>query len=146
MLTEKQEYHRKWRELNKQKCLEYSRQWTEKNKEKRREISRRAKEKVRKEAPDRLRNINYKYIYGITLEEYEQMLEGQKGVCFICNKPEISKDRKGNIKKLSVDHCHITKKVRKLLCFRCNSNLGKYEKYKSWAENYLDIFKNLNFE
>ncbi|GAH38604.1 unnamed protein product, partial [marine sediment metagenome] len=35
--------------------------------------------------------------FGLTLEDYDQMLGGQNGVCAICKKPEINK-------RLSIDH------------------------------------------
>ena len=48
--------------------------------------------------------------YNITLKQYEDIFNAQKGCCAIC--------RKAN--KLNVDHDHITKQVRGLLCYRCN--------------------------
>src|SRR5689334_6819967 len=53
--------------------------------------------------------------YGITLEEYQAMLEEQEHVCAICGGTDT--------KRLSVDHCHITEKIRGLLCRKCNSGL-----------------------
>lgn len=58
--------------------------------------------------------------YGITIQDFNIMLNNQNGLCKLCNKPEIHKTKK----KLSVDHCHITGKVRGLLCHRCNVFLG----------------------
>jgi len=62
--------------------------------------------------------------YGITLEDYEQMLEEQNGCCAICgvDNPQCA----GHV-NLSVDHCHETGKVRGLLCGPCNSTLGRFE-------------------
>ena len=57
--------------------------------------------------------------YGITLEEYNSRVVKQKGVCAICKKSTISKRR------LAVDHCHTTGKVRGLLCSGCNTALGQ---------------------
>ena len=61
-----------------------------------------------------------KRLYGITVEEYDAMLERQGGVCAICAGEETRGQR------LAVDHCHATGKVRGLLCFSCNTTLGKF--------------------
>lgn len=55
---------------------------------------------------------------------YAEMLTKQGGVCAICAMPETSINRAGEIKRLSVDHCHETAKVRGLLCMKCNTGLG----------------------
>ena len=66
--------------------------------------------------------------YGMTLEQYEALLEKQGGKCAICEEPETSVDGKtGTLKNLAVDHCHNSMKVRGLLCSRCNTTLGKIE-------------------
>lgn len=56
--------------------------------------------------------------YGITLEDYNDLFDRQRGVCAICD--EFSKRR------LSVDHCHATNRNRGLLCDNCNLGLGKF--------------------
>lgn len=61
---------------------------------------------------------------GTTPEEYSRMLLAQNGVCKICRKPETSLTAKGAVKMLAVDHNHVTKQVRGLLCHRCNAMLG----------------------
>lgn len=67
--------------------------------------------------------------YGLSLDEYFQMLEEQGDVCLLCQKPESAKSPKSDkIKALSVDHDHATGKVRALLCHRCNVDVGKVEK------------------
>lgn len=140
MSTSSRNYSAKWRERNREKCQEYARNWAAKNKDKLRIISNKFKEKLRKENPGYLRDVNYKYMYGITLQDYDKMEVEQDFLCYICKKPEAILDKGGKIRRLSVDHCHTTGKIRKLLCFRCNSNLGKYEKYRDWAEVYLSEF------
>lgn len=63
--------------------------------------------------------------YGINQARYDAMFEAQKGLCAICNKEEARKEtRHGKLMTLVVDHCHDTKKVRALLCWRCNIALG----------------------
>lgn len=65
--------------------------------------------------------------YGLSLEEYNKMLESQNGVCAICLKPETShSNKKGPIDSLRVDHCHKTGKVRGLLCSECNFGISKF--------------------
>ena len=56
--------------------------------------------------------------YGITSDEYEQMLENQKGKCAICRISFSSE--KSKTRRICVDHCHSCKMVRGLLCFQCN--------------------------
>lgn len=63
--------------------------------------------------------LKLKNDYGITLEEYDKILEQQKGVCAICGKPQPPQ-----FYRLAVDHCHKANKVRGLLCQSCNGMLG----------------------
>lgn len=60
--------------------------------------------------------------YGLTLEQYDHMRELQNYRCSICDKHES----KGYRAKLFIDHCHVTGKVRELLCDKCNSGLGSF--------------------
>jgi len=55
--------------------------------------------------------------YGITAEQYRVMRAAQGGRCKICG-------RDPGAKKLVVDHCHDTGKVRGLLCGACNHGIG----------------------
>lgn len=57
--------------------------------------------------------------YGITLGDYNRMLESQGGGCAICGESP----KKGK-KLLAVDHNHKTGEVRGLLCGRCNAMIG----------------------
>lgn len=66
--------------------------------------------------------------YGITQDDFKRMSLEQNGVCATCYQPETAIDAKtGNRKNLSVDHCHKTGRVRGLLCWRCNTMLGRAE-------------------
>jgi len=60
--------------------------------------------------------------YGLTLEQYNQMLASQNGVCAICQQvdPEDGKE-------LAIDHDHETNMTRGLLCGRCNKALGLFK-------------------
>lgn len=68
--------------------------------------------------------INIKKNYGLTLEGYAEMFDKQNGACSICKKtPSPDHD---NGRRLFVDHCHDTGKVRGLLCGNCNFSLGGF--------------------
>ena len=70
------------------------------------------------------REANLKHRYGINLVDYNQMLSEQDGKCKIC---------KTEAKRLVVDHCHTTKRVRGLLCSPCNTGIGMLKE----SENIL---------
>ena len=64
-------------------------------------------------------------LYGITLADYERMLQEQGGVCAICRGAETSAHgQTGTPYRLSVDHDHETGRIRGLLCQNCNRAIG----------------------
>jgi recombination endonuclease VII len=73
-------------------------------------------EKLRERDRLAARKKRYRDVYGITLEDYDRMLEEQGGLCKVCRKPSE--------KPLVVDHCHVRGKVRGLMCDGCNHMLG----------------------
>ena len=92
------------------------RQWARENPEKRADWQRRYRASGRRQVNDRRSHLKRKF--GLTPEEYDQMLREQGGVCALCGSPPppgIS---------LHVDHDHRTGQNRRLLCFRCNNALG----------------------
>ena len=96
-----------------QKLVAAAKAYREANKK---ELSERRRRK-RQTDPEH-RDKRLRYIYGISLDEYDAMLDRQGGVCAICKK----KPDEG--KALVVDHCHVTGRVRGLLCGKCNSVLA----------------------
>lgn len=85
---------------------------------------------------ERGRRQKYKK-YGITSEEYQGMLDKQKGCCAICG----SNKTRSESHEMSVDHDHKTGKVRGLLCNNCNRGIGllgdtKESIHKAWK--YLE--------
>lgn len=75
--------------------------------------------------------------YGLTYEEYVEILAKQGGTCAVCKQPERELGRGGALKAMSVDHCHKTGRVRGLLCSHCNKRLGVLED-SEWLENALE--------
>lgn len=66
-----------------------------------------------------------KHRYGITLEQYHEMLDAQGGGCAICKGPGKSWRKSEFLvpRLFDVDHDHVTGKVRGLLCNSCNRRL-----------------------
>lgn len=64
--------------------------------------------------------------YKITPEDYQAMLAAQGGTCATCGGTEtLTHSTTNEIVALAVDHCKETGLVRGLLCFACNTTLGK---------------------
>lgn len=69
------------------------------------------------------RECNIRRKYGISISEYDELVKGQNGVCAICNNHPTNSCGK----KLHIDHCHTTGKIRGLLCGQCNTALGSFK-------------------
>jgi len=88
----------KWRREHPEKYRQQYKKWNAANPEKRAAYIRKSR-------------------YGLTVEKYNDMLVEQNGNCAICQAHC----------KLVVDHDHVTKKVRGLLCNLCNRSLGSFK-------------------
>jgi hypothetical protein len=62
-------------------------------------------------------------LYGITPEQYAEMLEGQGFKCAICRTATPGGPK--GARYFSVDHCHEQGHIRGLLCMSCNTSIGK---------------------
>ncbi len=77
---------------------------------------------------EKLKHKHLKRKFKISFNQYKHMMEEQNNLCAICNEPEKSicyQSKKTFF--LSVDHCHKTGKIRKLLCNKCNVGLGSFK-------------------
>lgn len=86
-------------QINKEKIKEYRRGWSRKH-------------------PSYAKSNDLKRKYNLSLNEFNEMLTSQSGSCAICLSPFNE-----NLIPY-VDHCHVTQKVRALLCSSCNTSLG----------------------
>lgn len=93
------EVNHDWHERNKEKASELRRVWVANNPERVKAIGR--KGHLKKE-------------YGLSLEDYDQLVKAQDGKC-VCG---------SMTKPLHVDHDHKTGAVRGLLCGPCNRTIG----------------------
>lgn len=83
--------------------------------------------KWREANPEKVKNSELKKSYGIDLTQYNQMHDNQNGVCAICQNKETAVAKDGTIRLMPVDHCHVTGKIRALLCTTCNTALGGFK-------------------
>lgn len=65
------------------------------------------------------RNMRFIRKYGITTEDYLEIIESQDNECAICGTSISDLDHTAHL-----DHCHDTGKVRGVLCRRCNTGIG----------------------
>jgi len=79
------------------------------------------------------RQYRLKRKYNLTLEEYNQILSEQDGVCAIC--------KVEGTPHLSVDHDHETGKIRGLLCKKCNLGLGYFNDSANLTQKATDYLK-----
>lgn len=71
------------------------------------------------------RDRHLRHRYGISLNEYQQLIEDQEGKCAICRDTHRATNSPANwAGKLCVDHDHETGDVRGLLCNACNLAIG----------------------
>jgi len=66
-------------------------------------------------------------MYGITREDFDKIATEQGGVCAICKQPPYVDHPDPRKKRLSVDHNHVTRQIRGLLCDKCNIGLGVFQ-------------------
>jgi len=106
----------KWRkrgEDEKEKMRLYQKEYKKRNKE--------AYRKVQKTYELRIK-------YGLSYENYEEMLKQQESKCAICQEVSL----------LHVDHCHKTNKIRGLLCQKCNIGIGLFKDNKEIIKRVLE--------
>lgn len=89
--------------------------------EERRESHRIYMRQRRCEDPTYSRRLNLQHLYGLSLEQYDEMLTAQGGRCAVC-----TTTTPGGRGSFHVDHDHDTGAIRALLCHDCNTGLGKF--------------------
>lgn len=73
-------------------------------------------------SPEQRRRSKLKSRYGVTPEQFDEMVERQAGLCAIC-----SVSLKSDVDRFAhVDHCHETMIFRGVLCAPCNKGLGHF--------------------
>lgn len=106
--------------------------------EKRKQISKLWRTNNYEKSQQSVTNATLKSKYGITLNEYNELLKNQNFCCAVCFDVPTKQ-------RLHVDHCHKTMKVRGLLCQACNVSIGKMKDDPSLLRalaNYVEEHQN----
>lgn len=121
--------------------------WAENNRERHLASANRRAKAYQARHPERLptkeqkRNYDRRYHlgwkYGITPEQYDEMLVAQGGCCALCG----SSDPQAVFDRFHIDHSHETGRVRGLLCAKCNLGLGSLGDTVESLQRAIDYIK-----
>lgn len=123
------------------KCKQCNREYRQSRKDLEKEYRR----EYRKRKPVNGRAKMLKYSYGLTLEDYNDLLIKQNGVCAICKK---------EVDLLVVDHNHsccpgprsCSKCIRGLLCKGCNLGIGYFKDNNEYLKNAVEYLQSFSEE
>lgn len=125
-------------ETNRESKLAQNKKWQETNREKHNFLIKRwAKANPQKRALTYRKN-QIKRRYGITYNEYLEMILKQGNKCKICEF-QFTNDKMGG--KPFIDHCHNTGKVRGILCHSCNIAIGNLKDSVELMEKAIQYIK-----
>lgn len=111
------DYNKNYYRNHQEKINKYNREWQKKNRSKLHASCRRHRLKKN---------------FGLTIDQYSQLLEKQNRKCAVCKVFNNSQ------RHFPVDHDHVTGKVRGLLCPNCNMAIGMFKENKEIIKAALD--------
>ncbi len=115
---------RAWRKANRERQQHNQRVWAKKNAAKIAAAAAARYAADRNVRKEKVRAARYMRLYRITVAQFDKMMTMQNGCCAICGREPTPGRR------LHVDHCHRSLRVRGLLCGFCNQHVlgrGKEE-------------------
>jgi hypothetical protein len=95
---------------------------------------------LREKDPTKQWEYNLQRQYGLSVDEYNSILNEQKGKCAICGETE-NEAMRGKAMKFAVDHDHATGVIRGLLCGNCNRGIGNLQDSITTMTNAIDYLK-----
>jgi hypothetical protein len=117
-------YMREWRKSHPGYSSKYVAAWKKRNHEKNLISMKKDREKHREARLRYAKEYHLRTLYGLSVDDFLALYNQQNGKCAICfdviPNPLIEETNS----KTHVDHCHVTGKIRGLLCFSCNKLLG----------------------
>lgn len=132
------------REASKESYLKNKKPLTDTQKIKKKESNLKWKYTIRESGFTNQQITVVKNRYDLSEEELVLLVNKQECKCAICNK-ELNKNVSNSENKdadLCVDHCHVTNKVRGLLCRDCNFALGLFKDNINNLTNAIKYLKN----
>lgn len=118
---------RKYRLKYPERCREATQRWRDKYPEKVKEQNRKQKLANRGVISHR------KWRYGVTKEQFDNMVNNQSGKCAICSIELLTKPH--------LDHDHKNGKNRGVLCFHCNAGLGQFKDNAEFLLKAIEYLK-----
>jgi len=147
----KKEYDKEYVNLNKEKLKNLGLTYRHKTKQNKKEydkvyrlknkdyiLANKIERKISGKSYNDARKSMLKKKYKLSLKDYNDLCIQQDNKCLICNTDVFV----GKGKKLHVDHCHKTGKIRGLLCQNCNTGLGQFKDNINNLENAIKYLKN----
>ena len=170
MIKKKYNYNREYYINNREKIIKQNKEYTEKHKEEKkiyyREYGQKNKEilyakakirnkknkehiaeRMKKWNEDNKEHVRSYFIqkkYGLSTEEYKNIIENNKGLCPICKSVLVFGVGVRDPKAATIDHNHETGKVRDVLCSNCNMGIGKFKENIITIQAALDYLKKHN--
>jgi len=115
-------YDKEYAIRNKESRKEKAKKYRDDNKDMLREKHRNDYYANKSRYNDQSRRQRLRDRFGLTIEEYNTLLDSQNGLCKICGEKKLAK----NQTRMGVDHCHDTGTIRGILCNNCNTALGYF--------------------
>lgn len=116
-------YQKNWLVTNRESNLIKQKAWYAANRDKQKVHSAAWQKANPEKFKQYMRKVKLKQRYGLSVEQFDEMVQQQRGQCVICGTSEPG-NRFNKPGRWYVDHCHATGKVRGLLCAKCNAGLG----------------------
>ena len=94
--------------------------------------------------PDKVKDRALRDKYGISYQQYCELLTAQSDSCAVCkkHKSENIKDvRTNKVRSLAVDHNHATNQNRGLLCYGCNLAIGMLKDNIEYAKSLVEYLR-----
>lgn len=109
-----------------------------------RAYNRRYREANAKKVAEAAKSRDLDRLYGIDADALRALKLAQNWRCAICREQFPKEGEEG--KRVHIDHCHRTDRVRGILCARCNSGIGKLGDTVEGLRRALDYLERFESE